>query len=144
MKYFAVFLILALTACRPLPSIQPSPNLSPVEVVDIELKALQSPDVPRPNAGIWTVFQFASPGNRQVTGPYGRFIGMIKSVPNTPLLHSRSWRFGLLRQEGTRAQVPVDVTGSKGSISSWTFTLSRQSTETCQKCWLTDGVERTR
>ena len=39
----------------------PSPELSPRDVVRIQLSALKHNDTPEPDAGIATVFRFASP-----------------------------------------------------------------------------------
>jgi hypothetical protein len=68
-------------------SIQPSPNLSPVEVVRIQVEALEKNDVPHPNRGIEIAFRFASPENKRATGPLERFIQMVSSPAYRPLLN---------------------------------------------------------
>src|SRR6185437_12206552 len=46
----------------------PKPELTPGQVVEIQLEALQFNDKPAKDAGIATTFRFASPGNRKATG----------------------------------------------------------------------------
>ena len=48
--------------------------MSPVEVVDSQLAALQRGDVE-------TCFRFASPGNKRATGPWQRFEIMVRQTP---------------------------------------------------------------
>ncbi|HSY80300.1 MAG TPA: hypothetical protein VK807_00975, partial [Gemmatimonadaceae bacterium] len=62
-------LALALAVSSP----HPTPSLSPNQVVEIVLTALQHNDNPQPDAGIATTFEFASPANRLETGPLQRF-----------------------------------------------------------------------
>ena len=119
----------------------PSPRLTPAEVVAIQVEALQHFNQPAPNAGIWTAYQFASRANRQVTGPYGRFLQIIRSSSNRALLHSREWRIDDVRQVDARAEVAVVVSDDAGAISRWRFSLSKQESAGCRGCWMTDGVE---
>jgi hypothetical protein len=50
---------------------EPSPLLSPDEVVKIQVAALKDNDAS--NSGIELTFRFASPENRSTTGPLDRF-----------------------------------------------------------------------
>lgn len=52
----------------------PSPDLSPDQVVRIQLDAMARNDEPAPDSGIATAFKFASPENQAQTGPLDRFI----------------------------------------------------------------------
>ena len=56
----------------------PGPGLSPVEVVAIQLTALQANDAPETDAGIAQTWAFAHPDNQRMTGPLPRFAQMIK------------------------------------------------------------------
>jgi hypothetical protein len=53
---------------------QPSPSLTPVQVVNGQLSALQRGDVQ-------TCFNFASPNNKRATGPWQRFEMMVRQTP---------------------------------------------------------------
>jgi hypothetical protein len=47
----------------------PRPELSPEQVVQYQAEALQHNDEPKTDAGIERAFRFASPSNKQMTGP---------------------------------------------------------------------------
>ena len=118
----------------------PSASLSPADVVRIQVLALQHVNEPTPNAGIWTAFQFASPANRQVTGPYGHFLQVIKSQSNQPFLHARSVRFYPVQQTGAHAEQEVGLTDQSGRTTRWLFSLTKQGEGQFENCWMTDGV----
>ena len=141
-KQFSLCLVVAALAggCATRRTPLPSAALSPADVVRIQVLALQHVNEPTPNAGIWTAFQFASPANRQVTGPYGHFLLVIKSPSNKPFLHARSVQFYPARQVGTQAEQEVELTDGTGRTTRWLFSLSKQSSAPFENCWMTDGV----
>jgi hypothetical protein len=62
-RFLIVALLIAEFACRRQLADQgrrPVPELSPLEVVKIQVYALEHYNEPRPNAGIWTAFQFGA------------------------------------------------------------------------------------
>ena len=69
---------------------RPSPELSPDAVLDIQLKALQRADLD--DGAMQVVFNFASPGNRAVTGPLERFDAMVRGFPYDVLVGHREVR----------------------------------------------------
>ena len=70
--------------------VKPDPSIAPVEVVAIQLKALQFNDNPEPDFGIAQTWAFAHPRNRAATGPLPRFASMIKGPSYAKMLnHSR-------------------------------------------------------
>ena len=58
-------------ASSQLADLVPRPELSPQQVVQYQVDALQQNDDPKSDAGIERAFRFASPSNKQVTGPSG-------------------------------------------------------------------------
>ncbi len=64
----------------------PDPALSPEDVVQIQLEALQRNDIPTQDAGIRQAWMLAHPDNRRVTGPLPRFERMIKGAAYRPLI----------------------------------------------------------
>ena len=62
-------------------ALAPRPELSPEEVIRIQLEALRHND--EQDRGIEVAFRFASPANRASTGPLPRFIRMIEHVDRT-------------------------------------------------------------
>ena len=68
----------------------PSTDLTPIEVVRIQIAALQRNDDPYIDAGISLAFSFASPSNRRNTGPVNRFAHMIKESYGVMLYHAQA------------------------------------------------------
>jgi hypothetical protein len=134
-------LVLALTLLAA-PPVHPTPSLSPGDVVGIVLHALQHNDDPRPDAGIATTFEFASPANREETGPLERFALMIKNPAYRTMIDFRSARRLPVETDGDHAREGVVVVGRDGSEVTYVFLLSKQSDGRYANCWMTDGVIR--
>ena len=115
----------------------PSPDLSPLQVVGIQLDALRRNDQLGHDAGIAITFRFASAANRAVTGPLERFAGMLKDPLYRPMIDHDSARFGPAQVEGDVARVQVVLFGRGGEVAAYDFTLSKDEDT---GCWLTDGV----
>ncbi len=118
--------------------LQPKPNLSPAEVVKIQIEALQHND--DDDHGIAVTFRFASPENKQITGPLGRFKQLLKSKGYRSLLNHKSVNYDTMTIEGDTATQRVTVTQNNGKATVYIFTLSKQSGNPCDGCWMTDGV----
>lgn len=118
---------------------QPRPDLSPDEVIRIQLDALRENDTGN-DTGIATAFNFASPGNRVYTGPLSRFKQIVRNpVYNVMLNHKRA-EYDPVLVSGTIAQQRVMITGEASQTVIYTFTLSRQREAKYRDCWMTDGV----
>src|SRR6516165_8494018 len=89
------------------PELNPDPKLSPEEVVQYQLRALQRNDDPHPDAGIERTFRFASPSNKSVTGPLEHFVSIVKSVAYFPMVNNLASRVVGSRIEGDNAQVVI-------------------------------------
>ena len=123
---------------------RPNPSLAPGEVIRTVVEALQNRNSPSPNAGIFTVYQFASPANRVNTGPYGNFLRLVKFAGFDSLFSGRADSFGPLAVAGDRAQQKVRFRVAGGGAVWFRFAVSRQSSEQtrgrCAGCWMVDGV----
>ncbi len=120
----------------------PNRNLSPADVVRIQIRALGRNDMPHENAGIEIAFRFASPRNKLVTGPLPRFIQLVSNPVYRAMLDHRQAKYGPLQIEGVNATQPVILIASDGQRVGYLFRLSRQDGGTCDGCWMTDGVIR--
>lgn len=120
----------------------PNPKQTPEDVIGTILRALQHNDEPTPDAGIAITFAFASPGNREVTGPLARFVELVKNPLYRPLLNHRRAERGLLKTVGSTAQQKVTLYDKDGRRALFLFTLSKQLDGPYKDCWMTDGVER--
>ena len=119
------------------PSLVPKPELSPEQVVQIQLNALRHNDAR--NRGIEVAFRFASPDNKLNTGPLPRFIGMIQQRPYSLMLDYENLAFHPLEVVEDQARQRVTLIGA-GLVVDYEFYLSRQSAGGCSGCWMTDAV----
>jgi hypothetical protein len=118
---------------------QPRPDLSPDEVIRIQLDALRDNDKST-DEGIATAFNFASPGNKVYTGPLSRFKQIVRNpVYNVMINHKRAVYESVV-VSGNVAQQRVLIVGEESQTVIYTFTLSRQREARYRDCWMTDGV----
>lgn len=118
----------------------PSPDLSPREVVRLQVAALRTNDTPYEGAGIETAFRFASPANKAATGPLDRFRTLFDGPQYGPMIDHRAASIGTVQAEGNRAQVGVVLTTESGTRIGYLFRLSRQTDAPHEGCWMTDAV----
>ena len=124
------------------PAVRPDPTLSPGQVIDIMLGALRNNDWPTKDHGIAVTFEFASPANRDATGPLQRFAWLVKNPSYRAMLnHQRSER-GDLHVMRDQARQRVTLVGDNGERVTYLFMLSRQTDGPYKGCWMTDGVVR--
>lgn len=123
---------------------RPQPGLAPSEVIRTVVEALQNRNSPAPNAGIFTVYQFASPANRANTGPYGNFLQLVKLPPFGPLFSGRADSYSPLAVAGDHAEQAVRFSVHGGDAVWFRFVVSRQTAEQtrgrCAGCWMVDSV----
>lgn len=115
----------------------PSADLSPQNVVKAVVEALQDNDID--DNGIFTVYCFASPGNKSNTGPLERFASMIKKGFPDMLNHEGSY-FEEMKIEGSVALQPVWLTTSDGKEVGYMFKMGKQLQGEFKGMWMTDGV----
>ena len=117
----------------------PGPALSPADVVRAQLSALSADAGPR-HDGIRRTFWFASPDNRQVTGPVERFVELVQNPAYAPLLNAGRWRVRDDRRAGDAYQAVVEIVGADGRTHLFGFQLGRQAEGPYKGCWMTEGV----
>lgn len=122
----------------------PNPDLSPAQVVKIQLEAMQHNDTPAPDAGLATTFAFASPKNQEMTGPLDKFIAMVKGPEYGAMLNYKSAEYADVHADGDAAQQLVKINAADGTAALYLFILSRQTDGQFKGCWMTDGVVRLR
>ncbi len=123
-----------------LAAIQPNPDLTPDQVVKIQLEALQNNDLTENNAGIRISFNFASPGNQEITGPVENFIKLAKSSAYRALIGFERAEFSRLIVEGRTARQVVKIIHTHGESALYLFVLSQQDEVRYRDCWMTDAV----
>jgi hypothetical protein len=120
--------------------LSPKPELTPQQVVEYQLSALQHNDEPTPDAGIERAFRFASPANQRSTGPIAHFIEMVHGPGYAALLDAKEAAVMRVQVEETEAKVLTRVFSADGSEIYYVFLLSKQSEGEHVNCWMTDGV----
>ena len=121
---------------------EPSPDLTPEQVITIQLNALKNNDRPSPDHGIGITFNFASPGNKAFTGPLARFIRMVKDPVYRPMLNHRSYAREAVETFGDMARQRVTIVDAGGRRIVYIFILSKQTEPPYEDCWMTDSVMR--
>jgi hypothetical protein len=111
-----------------------TPTTTPESIVQLQLQALQEDDM-------YSVFKFASPNNKAMTGPWQRFGAMVRSPPYHHLVGHReadvllgvtsgdNWR-GLVRVLSKSSELPVEY---------W-WALSRCTEGPFPGCYMVDAV----
>ena len=74
----SLVILLLLTCLAKADLIEPNKDISPKQVVEIQLKGLMNNDKDFMDSGIEQTWNFAHPANKQVTGPLPRFKTMLK------------------------------------------------------------------
>ena len=122
----------------------PNPRLRPDEVIRTIVEALHNNNSPTPNAGIFTVYQFASPANRQNTGPYGKFLRLVRLPEFAPLLTRGVTTYGPLALSGDLAEQEITIRMDDRRDARFRFVVSRQTAQQtqgrCAGCWMVDQV----
>ncbi len=139
-------MLVLLTWCLMLPALaatpsspQPNPSLSPTDVVRIQLTAMRHNDEPTPDAGIATVYAFAAPGNRQLTGSLSQFTRMIHSG-YAPMIGNLKFILGKSKAEQGVIFQQVTLIAADGRSYKYVFVLSRQKDPPYHNCWMTNSV----
>jgi len=120
--------------------LNPEPKLSPEEVVQYQVRALQHNDDPHPDAGIERTFRFASPSNKSQTGPLEHFVSIVKSAAYLPMVNNLASSVVGSQVVGDHAKVVIRITPEKGPDLSYLFVLTRQHDGELDNCWMTDSV----
>lgn len=120
----------------------PKPELKPEEVVQLVMTALQHNDTPSKDAGIATTFRFASPENKEMTGPLERFTQMVKGPMYAPMIGFESVEYLPIDVRGDLAQQFVRLVTAEGTEAYYVFRLRRVSEGDHKDCWMTDAVGR--
>ncbi|MFA0964178.1 DUF4864 domain-containing protein [Roseivirga sp. BDSF3-8] len=119
----------------------PHPELSPEQVVSIQLTALQQNDS-RTNEGIVVTFNYASPQSQTWTGPLHRFVEQVKSPAYKPLFQFKGYILDDLIIDGRKAYQYVVLLDQKNEATLYLFTLRQQRAEPFEGCWMTEDVEK--
>ena len=116
--------------------VYPRPDISPAEVVGLQLAGLSDRQSAR---GILQCMMFASPLNRSVNGPLERFGRMVRTRPFDVLSHPDRVLIGKTKYVDGKARVLVTLVVDT-ELSSFVWVLSKQAEPPFENCWMTDAV----
>jgi hypothetical protein len=118
--------------------LRPTCDRPPSLVVAVQVGALRNngPD----DGGIRTTYAFASPQNKQFTGPFDNFRTLVKAPSYAALVNHTRAEFGPLEREGDEATQRVVVRDENGTPATFEFGLSEQEGGQFDGCWMTDTV----
>lgn len=140
MRRLIVLLCLVCASLTRADLIEPDVQFSPEDVVQVVLNAMQTNDVPYPNAGVEQAFYFASPKNKRATGPLWHFTAIVRQPEYLPLINHRSRQLGEAESTPDGMTVPVIVIGASGEVAGYLWRLSQQTDAPYQGFWMTDAV----
>ena len=104
------------------------------------MSALKNNDQPTNNSGVTTTFNFASPANKQNTGPLKRFNSMIRGQTYGPMINHKGATFEKYKVTNNKASIDVIIISSAGKTYGYRFGLSRQNGNKFEGSWMTDTV----
>ena len=120
--------------------VSPSPDITPLQVVEIQLFALQSND-PKSDLGILQTWEFAHPRNKNATGPYNKFAAMIRSPAYLILLNNKNFETKEISNDGSKAEVAVKIDSKENKFFAYLWTLEKiNDGGEFNDSWMTVGV----
>ena len=136
----AVFCLFLLPSAQADNLIQPGPELTPEDVVRVQLQALQRNDTPSPDSGIRQTWALAHPNNKALTGPFDRFAAMIRSPGYADLLGHLEHTIAVLDFTETRFNFAIEISTAKGLRIGYVWTVSRVREGDLSGAWMTISV----
>ncbi len=118
----------------------PHPSLSPLDVVKIVMNALQRNDKPSKNRGIEVTYNFASPANKNVTGPIERFVNMVSGPVYGQMVDHLGVVYEKIKIKGDSASIDVIIKVVSGKFVGFRFLLTKQRDNEFDGTWMTDSV----
>ena len=123
--------------------VKPSPDIDPIDVVEVQLFALQSND--ESDFGIRQTWEFAHPRNKMATGPLPRFTSMIKTPAYSILLNNLKFETKEIFNDGKTAGIAVRVEAKDNKAYTYMWTLEKIIEEgPLNGNWMTSGVSSPR
>ena len=123
--------------------VKPSPDINPIDVVEVQLFALQSND--ESDFGIRQTWEFAHPRNKMATGPLPRLTSMIKTPAYSILLNNLKFETREIFNDGKTAGIAVRIEAKDNKAYTYMWTLEKIIEEgPLNGIWMTSGVSSPR
>ena len=126
------------SSLKTLMKMEPVPELSPEEVVEIQLTALKTND--QRDNGIELAYRFTSTRNQRLAGNVTRFAEIIRRESYSPMFNHVEYDLGPVETKNEVAIVAVNMVLPDGNITGYVFVLKQQEGGEYDECWMTEGV----
>jgi hypothetical protein len=139
-KILIIIIFISFTSILNAESVKPAKNLTPYDVVKIQLNALKNNNNPIEDSGIEQVWLFAHPDNKKVTGPYERFKVMIHGEQYKILLNHSSHKIELIMNTPNKYIYRVELLAKNKQLFFYEWHVEKGSNGNCNDCWFTSAV----
>ena len=121
--------------------LKPNSNIKPIEVIKIQLLALQKNDQKYKDSGIEQTWNFAHPNNKRATGPLENFKRMIKGDSYQMMINHLSHTIKKIGSNEIWAQFEVVILDKNKIYHKFNWQVEKYTIEGDLKdCWLTTMV----
>ena len=120
--------------------IEPDKNLTPYDVVKIQLNALKDNNNPSVDFGIRQTWIFAHPENKKITGPFERFRIMLYGAQYGLLLEHNSHKIKLIMNSKDTYVYNIELISKEKKMYVYEWHLEKSTTAECNNCWFTTIV----
>ena len=120
-------------------TIKPANDLTAFDVVKIQLKALQN-NKKLKNSYRHTIWNYAHPDNKKITGPYERFRIMIYGKQYNYLLDHNSHKINLIMNTQKKNDQFIEILTKDKKLFYYEWQVEKGSDKNCNNCWFTTAV----
>jgi len=120
--------------------VKPNSDIPPMEVVEVQLFALQSNNA-ETDFGILQTWEFAHPRNKMATGPIERFSNMMRTPAYSLLLNNQKFETQEVFNNGNNVGIAVRVEASDNKAYGYMWSLEKvKEGGPLFGSWMTTGV----
>ena len=138
-KFLVIFFITSSLSKAEL--LKPNSDITPSEVIRIQLLGLQNNDNEFKDSGIEQTWNFAHPNNKKVTGPLENFKRMIKGDSYQMMINHLSHTITQLQGSDKLARFEVIILDKEKIYHKFNWQVEKYTSEgPLKNCWLTTMV----
>ena len=140
-KFSILIILLVFTSISKADLLKPKKDISPSDVVKIQLTGLQNNDTYFKDGGIEQTWNFAHPNNKRVTGPLDNFKRMIKSDSYQMMINHLSHTITEVGSSDKWAQFEVIILDKNKIYHKFNWQVEKYTVDgTLKDCWMTTMV----
>ncbi len=140
-KFSILIILLVFTSISKADLLKPKKDISPSDVVKIQLTGLQNNDSFFKDGGIEQTWNFAHPNNKRATGPLDNFKRMIKSDSYQMMIDHLSHTITEVESSDKWAQFEVIILDKNKIYHKFNWQVEKYTVDgTLKDCWMTTAV----